>query len=112
MTTDSVGRLDQRVRIERPVYAVDAAGGQQLGWQVVASIWAEITAEPQPEMIEAGRWQRQNRYKILLRQRDDLTPDMRIVWQDRVLRIVGLSPPNPRLLYQQVLCSDTVVSGD
>jgi SPP1 family predicted phage head-tail adaptor len=41
--TDTIGRLDRRVSLYRPVVSIDDYGGEALTWEKVAEMWAGVS---------------------------------------------------------------------
>lgn len=37
-----IGRLNQRVIVERPLRTQDSAGAEEVAWSVVATVWGEV----------------------------------------------------------------------
>lgn len=76
-----IGQLRNRLRIERPANTSDGAGGEVTVWQTVATVFAEILPTgggkfEEGDIVTVG----QQRYKVKLRYRDDVTVDCRAVW--------------------------------
>lgn len=105
MTAIETGRLNRRVRIERPVpdNAFDGAGSG--AWEHVATPWAEVK-EVRPsraEKLADGINIATRPARVVMRYRADVTPDMRLLlgqfgkdeagnrqWQtDRITQIIG-----------------------
>lgn len=76
-----IGRLRHRLRIDRPANVSDGAGGEVTVWQTLATVHAEILPTgggkfEEGDIVTVG----QQRYKVRLRYRDDVTVDCRCVW--------------------------------
>lgn len=76
-----IGNLRQRLRIERPANVSDGAGGEVTVWQVLATVYAEVLPTgggkfEEGDVVTVG----QQRYKVRMRYRDDVTVDCRAVW--------------------------------
>jgi SPP1 family predicted phage head-tail adaptor len=86
----NAGKLDRRVRIERPV-ADDTLDGAGAGtWSLVAEVWAEVqdSLPSRGERLANGINISARPARVRIRFRDDVTPDMRIVMGGRVMQIV------------------------
>ncbi len=84
------GRMRQRIRIEQPVLTPDGLGGNTRDWQVIATVWASIRTRSGDERMAAGQLASQVTHRITLRYREDITPDMRIVFGTRIFAIRAL----------------------
>ena len=77
-----IGQLRHIVRIEAPDNVSDGAGGEVTDWAVLATVAAEVLPmgggkTEEGDVVTIG----QQRYKVRLRYRDDVTVDCRMVWQ-------------------------------
>ncbi len=90
MTLDP-GKLDRRIRIERPVAdaAMDGAGSGK--WKLVATCWANVQdVLPSSGESLAGSINMAARpARVRIRYREDITSDMRIVMGGRIMQIVS-----------------------
>jgi SPP1 family predicted phage head-tail adaptor len=87
----TAGRLNRRVRIEKPVpdAALDGAGFGS--WAPVATVWAEVqdVRPSRTERMAEGLNVASRPARVILRWRADVTPAMRIVMGDRIMQIIG-----------------------
>lgn len=91
--TLAAGRLRHRVRIEQPVEDRDEDSGAVITtWALVAEVWAAIEPLSTREFIQAAAVQSEITGRIVIRFRDGLTPDMRIIHNGRVLNPAGWLP--------------------
>lgn len=85
------GKLRHRVILESPVYEQDAATGAMTpGWAYVAEVWAAIEPLSARDLITAQAHQSKVTARIVMRQRPDLRPDMRINHNGRLYLIEGI----------------------
>jgi head-tail adaptor len=97
------GALSERVALERRVRAADGAGGFVESWVSVETLWAGLElVRPGPE-VEAERLRRAGRYRVTLRDRADLTFDVRLVWRGVVLGVLGVTRDPARPGFAEVL---------
>ena len=76
----NAGRLNQRVRIEKPIRTQDPETGELVeAVQVVGTVFASIEPLSAREFIAAQSTQSQISARIVIRFRSGLTPDMRLV---------------------------------
>lgn len=82
-------RLRERVRIEAVEEAGDGQGGVTRNWVLHAECFAEVTALSLDvaERMDAAQHISRLAYRIVLRVRDDITSQMRVVWKGRLLNI-------------------------
>lgn len=89
------GTLNRQIEIQSmqsvddPIY-----GPQPSAWSTYATLWAQIqdVLPSRDESLRQGLEVATSRTRIRIRYREDITPDMRIVEQDgmkRILQIVG-----------------------
>lgn len=85
-------RLNERVRVERPVTTDDGYGGKTVVWNELATVFAEV--KPVLGAINEGINGEQRvshaGYRVVIRLRTDITAAMRFVWGSRVLLIHSL----------------------
>ncbi len=86
---DWASRLKERVRIEAPVASSDGQGGQDIEWEEVATLWAEVSivgsggrerASGQQPEAAAG-------YRVRIRWHAEIDATMRLQWRTRTLAI-------------------------
>lgn len=92
----TAGRFNKQVTLQRPITAEDGLGGYTRTWETVAVLWAEVV--PLGGAQDAGneRLTIHPRYRVTLRERDDITPVMRLLYGDAVLTIDSIRPSGPR----------------
>jgi head-tail adaptor len=97
-----IGRLRDRVRIDRPAHTSDGAGGQITTWATVATVFGELMPTGGGKDLEGGLISiGQQRFKLRMRYRADVPVDCRLVWLrsdgDAVdLRIDSIADPDGR----------------
>ncbi|KAK0330696.1 hypothetical protein LTR94_031829, partial [Friedmanniomyces endolithicus] len=90
MTLDP-GKLDRRIRIERPITDDSFDGAGSGTWTDVGECWASVTdALPsRGEKLAEGINLAARPSRVRMRFREDVTPDMRFVMGDRIMQIVA-----------------------
>lgn len=91
------GKLDKRIRFERPSEAVDKYGDPIGGWEAVATVWAAIRPMGTNERMAALQIQSGQTHVVTTRYSAALAQargEWRIVFKGRVLQSVG-QPRNP-----------------
>ena len=82
-----IGALRHRVTIEEPVRTADEAGGADITWQAVASVWAEIQPKTGREVFESDQLGGRVTHDVRMRYRAGITPKMRILHAGRLFDI-------------------------
>lgn len=87
------GKLDRRIRIERPIADTSPDGAGSGTWALVAKVWAEVQdllpSRAPDEQISGGFSTATQRTRVRIRYRAGITPDMRIVTGGRIMQIVS-----------------------
>ena len=89
--TEFAGLLRERMTLERAIGVSDGAGGTIAGWARLGEIWAGITADRPGPGVEAERRSRRARYRVILREREDVTLSCRLLWRRGSLGIIGIT---------------------
>lgn len=93
----AIGRLSQRLVLERPVAVGDGAGGRVETFAALGEVWAEIVPAGAGEREIAGRLDGVASHRIAIRYRGDVRGGMRFVTADgRVFRILATFDPDGR----------------
>lgn len=79
--------MRERATLQAPVRTPDGAGGADVSWSDVATVWASVMVLSGRERPAGERMEARRRLQVLIRYRSDVTPDMRLMWQGRVLDI-------------------------
>jgi SPP1 family predicted phage head-tail adaptor len=70
----------------------DDDGGSDVVWNPLVSVWAAISIKSGTESEIGGAIQSKGRYNVLIRERSDIKPSMRVTWKDKTLNIVSILP--------------------
>jgi SPP1 family predicted phage head-tail adaptor len=89
--TSPAQRLDQRITFQRKVETFDSATGSvAISWALVGSCWAALDAQKASEIYRAEQIEAENLYTVVIRYRDDIDANMRIVWRGQNLDIKSI----------------------
>lgn len=115
---DALGKLRERIIIQRKVDAVDALRGRTPTWSTLDTVAAELVPWNTPtaaERIQGTAVQSSFEAQFRIRARADVTAKMRVIWTPRfpsgaprrVLEIVGDPMPDPAdpLTFQILSCT-------
>jgi head-tail adaptor len=81
------GRLAERVTLERRQEVRDALGGSDASWNAEAELWAAVTPD-RGGVAQGGDARRGGRrWAVMVRRRDGLGLDCRLLWGARILRV-------------------------
>jgi SPP1 family predicted phage head-tail adaptor len=104
----TLNTLTQRVTLQQPVYTANTSGGRTTTWSMVTDLWANVVAKSLTAAVVAEQKQVANRYIVTVRNIVAIEESMRLLWQGRVLRIVGLPPVTSDNLYREIECTDAL----
>ncbi len=90
--TIAAGKLDQRVTFQQKSVTKNAIGEEVVSWIDFATVWAEVRPVRGAEFYAANQMQQTLDMRVFVRQRADLTNDMRMIWKAQPYDITGLIP--------------------
>lgn len=82
-----IGKLSERVTIERRTVARDANGGERVTWAVLATRWASVLPLTGRELFAAQSAHSEVTGKIMFRAPVDVRPDDRIMHGGKVYAV-------------------------
>ena len=97
-----IGKLDQRITLQRKTATADGAGGVTEAWANLATNaqpWAAVTAKAGREGMTEGRMVATFVTTFTIHNRDDLTELDRIVWGGENYNIRGIRREGGRQLF-------------
>jgi SPP1 family predicted phage head-tail adaptor len=91
------GELRHRIRIEQPTDTRDSGGGYTRVWTLLDVVRANVTPQDEgSESVEADANTSTRRHVVTLRYRTGVTAAMRVVLNNRTLRIISVVDPEER----------------
>jgi SPP1 family predicted phage head-tail adaptor len=105
-----IGRLDQRLAIERETATADGAGGYTLGWETYATVWGRIEAVGGSEQMRALAREAKANTRIVIRRLAGVTAEMRIKAGTRVFNIRAVLDSGVRQSFLDLLCEEGVAT--
>lgn len=90
------GDLRIRLALEQAVALPDGAGGDTLSWMHMAFVWAEMKALGGGERLAFGRTEPALSWRMSIRYRPDVRPQMRFRKDQRVFEIQAVYDPDGR----------------
>lgn len=88
----SAAKYDRQIRIERPVADDSFDGAGSGAWALVDDpVWARVLDQrpSRDERLSNGIPMNARRAAVWIRWRDDITADMRFIYNGRILQIIG-----------------------
>ncbi len=101
-----IGRLRSRLGVYVPALASDDIGGSITTWNFYKQCWGHITPRSISERLENGRLEVTQSYRVVIRFQEDFPERARLMWGDRVLRVVTASDPDTRRERLHLICEE------
>jgi SPP1 family predicted phage head-tail adaptor len=102
------GKLRELVTIEEEQTQPDGSGGFTLTWEAFAQVYAHVRPVRLTESERQGAMRASRGYVFTMRRRDDLSEDMRIMWNSQPFNIREIRLPAERELYMEVFAQSGV----
>lgn len=90
------GLMRHRLVIQRPVLTKDAVGGDVQTWPTFVTVWGQVRPLSGREAYEGQRVTTTASHFMTIRYRDDITPQMRVVWHGRTFEITFIENQDGR----------------
>ena len=91
-----IGHLNRRLVLEAPTDTDDGAGGVARSYQAVTTLWAKVTPLSARADVSADSLGAALRFRIVIRNRHDVTPRHRLRDGARVFRVVAACESDDR----------------
>ncbi len=101
-----IGNLRTRISVFIPQYLPDDFGGMQTSWVLSQKLWAHISPKTLSQTNENGRLVVIRSYLVTIRWQRDFPERARIVWGERVLRVLSASDPDTRHERLHLICEE------
>lgn len=89
-----IGKLNKRVFFQKPVIEPDGYGGEKVSYQDVFEAWAYIEPLRDYEKYLHAQLQSGATHRVVIRYREDLTKEMRIIFRGRIYKIESIIEEN------------------
>ena len=83
------GDLNRRLTLQAPNDSDDGAGGVARSYVTVARVWAQVTPQPMRADVAADSLGAVQRFRIVIRVRDDVTTRHQFADGDTIYRVVA-----------------------
>ena len=100
------GRLRHRITIQEPVTARNSYGEAITTWTAVATVWASVEPLSGREFFAAEHVQSEVTHRVRMRWQSGITPDMRVLFDGRVLTIDAVINYGERRTDLQLMCQE------
>lgn len=107
----NAGKLRHRVTIQQLVKTDDGYGGIVEAWQDVATVWAAVEPLRGSERYRAQQVQAELGHKVTMRYRAGIKPQMRLLYNGRVLEVEAVIDVEEHHRWLELLCSEVVQDG-
>jgi len=87
----TIGELNRRISILRPVVKRDEYGGEETFWAIADKVWAKIEPGKGTEFFQSQQVQAEHTTKFTVRYYPKLDVMHRICYQDKTYEIIGIS---------------------
>ena len=102
-----IGKLRHRLTLEAPTRTADGAGGARRGWRQVAKLWGSMRDISGSETEYAKAPSAAKKTEIIIRFREDITPDMRFLYGTRQLNITAILDQRGNRRFLTCICEET-----
>ncbi len=101
-----IGRMRARVGLYSPNVKADDLGGTVTNWVFRRALWAAIKPKALSERRENGRLAVTQSYLVVIRYTPNFPERARLMWNDRILRVVAASDPDTRGERLHLICEE------
>ena len=102
----SPGDLRRRVTLEQPATTADGMGGVSTTWTTLATVWAAVAPKGGTEKLHADQLTSTITYDVTIRYRKDVDASMRVGYEGRTLRILGVIDQDERHRFLTLSCDE------
>ena len=101
-----IGQLRTRLGLYAPVETPDEHGGAKVTWAFQRLLWGAVQPRSLTETRENGRLAVTQSYRVTIRYRTDVPERARLVWGQRILRVIAVSDPDTRGERLHLMCEE------
>lgn len=98
-----IGELSYRIIFQEPVKQDDGYGGKVISWQDKFKAWAAIEPISANERFALMSVQHEVSHRVYIRSRDDVSPEMRIKYGNRIYEVKGILDLGN---YMEIICNE------
>ena len=101
-----IGQLRIRLGLYAPVETPDEHGGAKVTWAFQRLIWGAVQPRSLTETRENGRLAVTRSYRVTIRYRANFPERARLIWGERLLRVIAVSDPDTRGERLHLMCEE------
>ncbi len=101
-----IGQLRTPIGLYRAEETPDGRGGFETRWIFHTRLWAHIEPRISREMDRNGRRTVTQAYQVVTRFYPNLPERLRILWGERILRVIAVSDPDARGSRLHFICEE------
>ena len=102
----AISGMRERVTLQSPARAADGAGGADVSWTDVATVWAQVDERTGGERLTGERLAARAALTVTHRYRAGVTTEMRALWNGRVLNIRAVRDKGGRKRFLTLECEE------
>jgi SPP1 family predicted phage head-tail adaptor len=109
-----IGKLRHRIEIQALIIDTDSDGAQSEAWSnnFNTQLWADVQPLSGRELIEAGAVQSKVNTRIVIRYREGVLPNMRVLHKNNIYNIQAIIPDKETgNKYLTLICTSGVNEG-
>lgn len=91
-TGPNAGELNERLEIQNPTQTRTLSGSARLTWASAGSVWGSVRGMSSRDVVMAMQSQSLVTHKIMIRWRDDVNAQTRLIWRGATLEVVQHLP--------------------
>lgn len=101
-----IGDLRTRLGLYTPIVTADEFGGTETQWTFQKAFWAAVSPKTLTERSENGRLSVTQSYRVVLHFQDSFPERARLLWGERLLRVIAASDPDNRRERLHLICEE------
>lgn len=105
-----IAELRQRIKFQSLTRTADGQGGWTESWSDFAEVWAKVEPVSASEKYFSQRIQQNTTHKIAIRWLENITSEMRIVFESRIFQIHGIRRENEERWFMFIDAEEGVAS--
>ncbi|NBW16402.1 MAG: head-tail adaptor protein [Caulobacteraceae bacterium] len=92
----NIGLMRERVSLQAPQELRSPTGEATLAWATEATVWGSVDGLSSRDVLQAQQANVIASHKVIIRHRDGVNPQYRLLWRGKTLEIVSVSPRDNR----------------
>lgn len=101
-----IGAMRARVTLQEPVRIADEIGGAAILWTSRGDVWAAVDALSARQVASYDAAFSTASHRVVINSRDDVRHGWRVLWSERVLRVLGVIDGGGRRI--DLICEEEI----